>query len=255
MFAVLLFALVTVAVGGMIGFRALMSLVLTIALILYGLVPLLASGYPPVLISLIGAACILGVAMAVTHGVTRTTLAAFSGALLTVLIAIGLAEFFVYAAHLSGFADDAATMVTFALDVELNMQGLLLGALIIGALGIVDDLAVTQVATVGELRRSGVRGTKALYAGAMRVGREHLGAVVNTLVLAYAGASLPLLILFTHSPASVSFLLNSEVIAVEIVRAAIGGVALALVIPVATYLAILANVPPEKEGSGHHHVH
>lgn len=250
--AVLLFVLVTVGVGGMVGARALFSLVVSIGLILYGLIPLLSSGYSPVLVSAVGAAVILALAMALTHGVTRLTLASYSAALVAVFVALGLGEVFVHAAHLSGFADSAATTVSLT-HGALNMQGLLLGALIIGVLGIVDDLAVTQAVTVAELRRSGMSASRELYARAMRVGREHLGSVVNTLVLAYAGASLPLLILFSYAPAPTMLLINSEVIAVEIVRAAVGGVALALVIPMATYLAILAGV--DRTGGAHapHH--
>lgn len=239
--AVLLFAVVTIVVGRWVGARALVSLAVSLGLILYVLIPLLSSGYPPVVVSAVGAALILGVAMALTHGVGRMLYAAYGGALIAVLIAIGLGEVFVYAAHLSGFADSAATTVSLTLGSAVNMQGLLLGALIIGVLGIVDDLAVTQVATVAELRSTGMNDAKELYTRAMHVGREHLGAVVNTLILAYAGASLPLLILFSYAPAPTLLLINSEVIAVEIIRAAVGGVALASVIPVATYLGILTT--------------
>ena len=244
--AIFLFGVVTIVVGRLVGVRALVSLVVSLGLILYVLIPLLSSGYSPVLVSALGAALILGVAMAITHGVGRLLYAAYGGALIAVLLAIGLGEVFVYAAHLSGFADSAATTVSLTLGSAINMQGLLLGALIIGVLGIVDDLAVTQVVTVSELRESGVADTKELYSRAMHVGREHLGAVVNTLVLAYAGASLPLLILFSYAPAPTMLLLNSEVIAVEIVRAAVGGIALATVIPVATYLGILAHRPTSE---------
>lgn len=251
--AVLLFAIVTIAVGRLVGVRALVSLAVSVVLILYVLIPLLGSGYPPVLVSAIGAALILAVATAITHGVGRHLVAAYGAALVAVFVAIVLGEMFVYAAHLSGFSDSSAATLSLAVG-NINMQGLLLGALIIGVLGIVDDLAVTQVVTVSELRRSGVSSTKELYERAMRIGREHLGAVVNTLVLAYAGASLPLLILFTYAPAPIGLLINSEVIAVEIIRAAVGGVALAVVIPVATYLGILSQstTPTGAHGHGTH---
>ncbi len=251
LYAVLLFAFVIIVVGRWVGVRALISLVVSLGFILYALIPLLSSGYPPVLVSVVGAAVILGVAMALTHGIGRMWCAAYGGALVAVLVAIGVGEFFVYAAHLSGFADGAATTVSLTLGSAINMQGLLLGALIIGVLGIVDDLAITQVATVAELRSTGVHSARELYARAMHIGREHLGAVVNTLVLAYAGASLPLLILFSYAPAPTMLLINSEVIAVEIIRAAVGGIALAIVIPVATYLGILLK-PEAHKGHTHH---
>lgn len=235
--AVALFALATLVVGWWVGARALTSLGISIVFILYVLIPLLGAGYPPILVCGIGAACILAIAMVVTHGMRPGVLAAYIAAVGAVFIAIGLAEVFVAAAHLTGFSDSAAAMVSISID-GINMQGLLLGAMIIGVLGIVDDLAVTQVATVAELESSGITGGAELYARAMHVGREHLGAVVNTLVLAYAGASLPLLMLFAYAPAPSMVLINSEVIALEIVRAAVGGVALALVIPAATALAV-----------------
>lgn len=252
--ATLLFALITVLVGRLTGARALVSLAVSLGMILYVLVPLLGSGYSPVTVSVIGAALILGLAMVLTHGFRRHVFAAYGAALLAVLVAIVLGEVFVHLAHLSGFADSSAATLSLAVGA-INIQGLLLGALIIGVLGVVDDLAVTQVVTVTELRRSGVTNDRELYARAMRVGREHLGAVVNTLVLAYAGASLPLLIMFSYAPAPTDLLINSEVIAVEIIRTAVGGIALAVVIPVATYLGMRygASGDEASEPTGHLH--
>lgn len=250
---VLLFAAVTAFVGRSIGVRALVSLAVSLVLILYVLVPLLVSGYEPVFVSAVGAAAILAGAMGVTHGVGKDTIAAFLAAMIAVLAALILGEVFVYVAHLTGFSDDVANVLNLSTGNTLNMKGLLLGGLIIGVLGIVDDLAVTQVATVSELRTTNTSLTEAeLYSHAMHVGREHLGAVVNTLVLAYAGAALPLLLLFTLSDMPAGLLVNSEVVAVEIVRAAVGGIALTLVIPVATYLGILLK-PTVRHTHHHHH--
>lgn len=254
--AVMLFAIVTVSIGRWVGFRALIALCVSLVLILYGLVPLLTSGHSPILICALGAAVILGIAMLITHGVNRVSAAAYTASILVIFLATILGEYVVDLAHLTGFSDSAAGAVNISLGNSVNMSGLLLGGLIIGVLGIIDDLAVTQVVTVAELKSTDPSiPAKALYTRAMRVGREHLGAVVNTLVLAYAGASLPLLLLFSLTPAPLSLLINSEVIAVEIVRAAVGGTALVLVVPVATYLAILAFTKPIKPGSYHAHHH
>lgn len=256
LFAVILFAIVTISIGRWVGFRALIALGVSLVLILYGLVPLLTSGYSPILICALGAAVILGIAMLITHGVNRVSAAAYAASILVIFLATVLGEYVVDLAHLTGFSDSAAGAVNISLGNSVNMSGLLLGGLIIGVLGIIDDLAVTQVVTVAELKSTDPSLTaKTLYVRAMRVGREHLGAVVNTLVLAYAGASLPLLLLFSLAPAPLSLLINSEVIAVEIVRAAVGGTALVLVVPVATYLGIFAFTKPGKPGSYHTHPH
>ncbi len=251
--AVLLFAVATIAVGGLVGVRALISLAVSVALIVYMLLPLLAGGAPPVMTSIGFAAILLGLAMVLTHGFTRTTLAAYLSAVVTILIAIVLGDFFVGAAHLTGFTDDASTALSFSVGQTLAMDGLLLGAMIIGVLGIIDDLAITQVLTVAELKRANTTlSPKELFSRAMRVGKEHLGAVVNTLVLAYLGASMPLLILFTVLPTDKGFLLNSEIIATEIIRSSVGGVALALVVPIATALAVVLMRPSDR---GHGHLH
>lgn len=254
--ALFLFAAAIIGVGGWIGVRALVSLGLSLGVILYILAPLLISGYPPALTSLACAALMLGVVMLVTHGPTRMTLAAYLASLAAVTVAVFLGDAFVSFAHLSGFADDASSILNISTGSALQMEGLLLGALIIGALGIVDDLAVTQVAAIGELKSAnpGLTNTE-LYARAMRIGREHLGAVVNTLVLAYVGASLPLLLLFALSTENTALLLNSEVIAVEVVRAAVGSVALALVVPVATILALWAIRGRTPGHAPHTHTH
>jgi uncharacterized membrane protein len=181
--------------------------------------------------------------------------------MVTIIIAIFLGEFFVSFAQLTGFADDTTTILNLTTGGTLNMHGLLLSAMIIGILGIVDDLAVTQVASVAELHRANsALSRKELYKRAMRIGREHFGAVVNTLFLAYAGAALPLLLLFALSPSSPWMLVNSEIIAIEIVRASVGGVALALVLPIATFLGVVSlSWPGKKEdhddGERGSHIH
>jgi uncharacterized membrane protein len=254
--AVGIFALVIIVIGRLVGLRSLVSLGVSFAVIIYGLLPALASGFSPIVVSITLSAVILALAMSITHGISRTTLAAFLGSIATILVAIFLGNFFVSFALLTGFADDTATILNLSTGGALNMQGILLGALIIGILGIIDDLTVTQVATVSALHEANATLTsRELYTRAMGVGREHLGAVVNTLFLAYAGAAMPLLLLFALSPASPLILVNSEIIAIEIIRAAIGGAALALAVPIATFFGIWALRMPKTpfEPKGHLH--
>lgn len=256
LFSVFLFICATILIGGWVGFRALLSLAVSVFVIVYMLLPQLAHGAPPIVTSTIFASIILAVAMGVTHGLHRTTMAAFGASVITILFAILLGNFFVIAARLSGFTDDVSTILNLSTGGTLHMDGLLLGALIIGILGIIDDLAVTQVLTVQELKSANeLLSKKELYVRAMRVGKEHLGAVVNTLVLAYAGTALPLLLLFSLSPSDPMMLLNSEVMAVEIIRSTVGGVALALILPIATWFGIIVIKNGSTEPLKKHHAH
>lgn len=232
------------------GARAILSLGVSLALVVFGLLPFLAAGWPPVATSVLFSMCILAIAMFVTHGPNRGTLAAYIAAVIAVSFAGLLGEASILLTHLSGFTDDTSAILHLTTAGVLNMEGLLLAAMIIGTLGIVDDITITQVATVGELKAANQRlSRRELYTRAMRVGVEHLAAVVNTLFLAYVGAALPLLLLFTLSPAPASFLLNSEILATEVVRAAVGTMALVIAVPLSTWCGILLG------GHGLTHAH
>lgn len=254
--AVGFFALVVIAIGGWIGLRALIALGVSFGIIIPFLLPALATGTSPLLISFGFSALILALTMAITHGINRLTIASFVGSILTVLVAVLAGAFFTSFARLSGFADDSATILNLTTGGTLNMEGLLLGALIIGFLGVIDDLAITQVAMAAELKKANPELSRLeIYKRTMRVGREHLGAVVNTLFLAYAGAAMPLLLLFGLSPASPWLLVNSEIIAVEVVRATVGGFALALALPITSALGALVASHIKDASSGHTHAH
>jgi uncharacterized membrane protein len=130
-----------------------------------------------------------------------------------------------------------------ATQTQLNLRGLLLAGVVIGSLGVLDDVTVTQAAAVWELRAANLDyGIRELYRAGVRIGREHIASTVNTLVLAYAGASLPLLILFTISGRGVADTLTSEVVATEVVRSLVGGIGLVASVPVTTGVAALVAV-------------
>lgn len=242
--AAFVFSLLTLVVGGLIGFRALIALFVSGVVVFTYLLPSIVNGAHPLFSSVVSAGAILGVSMAITHGISRSTFAAFGASIATVTFAAFLGEAFVEAALLSGFSDDAAVTLNFSSGGTLDLSGVLLAGIIIGVLGIIDDLAMTQVSAVRELAYANANlSRRELYLRAMNVGKEHLGAVTNTLIFAYAGASLPLLLLFVLIPANPFLLVNGEVVATEIIRTAVGGSALALVLPMATILGILALVP------------
>lgn len=251
-----LFIIAILAFGGLQGFRSLVALTGSFLAIFYILLPGLLNGWNPILTSFLVSTCILFVAIFFTHGFNKESFVAFLGTIISVLITSVFAFFAVYGTNLSGFSAEEAVYLNFNTSGSLDFTALLLGAIIIGMLGVLDDIAVTQSAVVAELY-----GTKKnisrreVYKRAMRVGKEHVGALVNTLFLAYAGASLPLLMYFYVSDANLGSAINSEIFATEIVRAVSGSVGLILTVPIVTILAViyLKGYKSKHEHSHHHH--
>jgi uncharacterized membrane protein len=154
------------------------------------------------------------------------------------------------------------------LNTQINLRGLLLGGMIIGALGVLDDLVTTQASAVFELHHANESlGFRALFRSAMRIGQDHVAATVNTLVLAYAGAALPMLLMFSLGRGNYGFLVNYEFVAEEIVRTLVGSLGLVTAVPLTTVIAILFALRadslakwrqilgPEGSGEGHSHAH
>lgn len=254
-----IFAALLFIFAGWQGARALGSLFLSIVGIVFVLLPSLLAGYDPILMSLLISIAILALALFGTHGFNPLSTIAFLGTVFTVLITSGMAWWFVSALRLSGYASDASVYLNFATNGELDLAGLLLGSIIIGVLGILDDISITQVSVVAELRRaaSGLSAHE-LYNRAINVGRDHVGSLVNTLALAYVGAALPLVLLFSTSQASPIFTLNQEVIASELARILIGSIGLILAVPISTAIAawwFSKRQVIDNHTSGHYHSH
>jgi len=255
-----LFVVTIIGFGGKQGVRSLLSLAASLFIILYLLVPALVSGYPPVVTSIGIAILVLFGAIFVTHGFNKRSLAAFLGTVIAISITGLLAWFSVSGVKLTGFGSDESIYLNINTEGTLDFAGLLLGAIIIGVLGVLDDIAITQVAVVRELLRIRAESDKKtslrdIYTRALRVGREHVAALVNTLVLAYTGAALPLLLWV--SSASTNFLLeaNREVFAAEIVRTLIGSIGLILTVPITTAIAVwlLQDTSAEELEEGENH--
>ena len=236
-----LFVFVVVLFGGWQGARSLVSLALSFYLIAAFLLPTLIAGYSPAIISIAMAALILVLVMLLTHGFTRTTYVALGGTILAIFATGILAHVAIVVTRLSGFFSEEAIYLNLNTGGTLDMQGLFLGAVIIGVLGLLDDVAITQVHTVAELRKSGASGAQA-FTRALRVGREHVSALVNTLALAYTGAALPVLLLFSLSEQSALLLVNREIFAAEIIRTTVGSIGLILTVPLTTWLAVWFKV-------------
>ncbi|OGG85911.1 hypothetical protein A2392_00680 [Candidatus Kaiserbacteria bacterium RIFOXYB1_FULL_46_14] len=245
--------------AGKQGLRALGSLLLSIIGIVFILLPALLAGYDPILMSLLISAVILALALFGTHGFNALSSIAFGGTVLAVLATSALAWLFVSGLRLSGYGSDASVYLNFATDGQLDLSGLLLGSIIIGVLGVLDDISITQASVVRELRAANNSlGSFELYQRALRVGRDHVGSLVNTLALAYVGAALPLVLLFSTSNAPLYFTLNQEVIAAELTRILIGSIGLILAVPITTAIAAWwfgSRVVLETDNEGHHHHH
>lgn len=252
-----LFVLAVLALSGWQGVRSLVALLVSFGAIFYVLLPGILAGWNPLVASVCVAAGVLFGAIFFTHGFNRESLVAYSGTMLAVLCTGILAVFAVSWADLSGFTDEASTYLNLNTRGALDLSALLIGAIIIGVLGVLDDIAITQAAVVTELFSSNrALSRREVYRRALRVGREHVGALVNTLVLAYTGAALPLLLHFYMASSGVISAINTELFATEIVRTIVGSIGLIMTVPLVTFLAVvfLKEVSPTKH-SGHHHAH
>ena len=256
-----LFAVVVVALGRWRGGLALVGMAATLAVLIVFAAPSVLDGNDPVLVAVVAAAVIAFASLYLTHGLNAHTTVALAGTLASLGLTLGLSWIFFGLADFTGVAtEEGLTLPLIAGDIDL--ASLLLGGAIIGALGALDDVTVTQVATVSELRyRSPNLSVRQLIASGVRVGREHIAATVNTLLLAYVGAGLPLLLLFAVSDQSLAMAANSELIAVEIVRTLCGSMGLVAAVPVTTVLAALvaAGSGPDPSdgpaGDPHHDAH
>jgi len=255
----LLFVVLTVLVGGRQGIRGLLSLGGSFLLIIYVLLPGIAAGHAPLLVAIGTASLIIIAGSYITHGVNRTTTAAVIGMITTVIVTGLLAWLSVDVGHLSGYASEEITYVHFQFNGAIDLVGLLLGGILIGLLGVLYDSAIGQAVAVEELMRAGTHlSGREIFARAMRIGREHIGALVNTLAIAYVGASLPLLLLFSKASASVGYLVNAEILATEIIRILIGSIGLILAVPVTTLIAVFVLSKyglPERKETPHRHSH
>lgn len=246
----LLFAVAVVALGRLRGLLALAGLGVSLVVLVLWLVPALLDGRPPLLTAIVGASAVMLVVLLLGHGPSVRTATAVVGTAASLLLTLALATLFVELASLSGLTSDEATFVQ-ALFGDLDLRGLLLAGIVIGALGILDDVTVTQVSTVYELRAADpAMPVRALYRAGLRVGRDHVASLVNTLLLAYAGASLPLLVVFTTSREGLIGTLTNGPVAEEVVRTLAGSIGLVAAVPITTALAAVMCPPDVPAVSG-----
>jgi len=261
------FVLFSVLISGWKGVRGLLGMGISIGVIIFYIIPQILEGKDPVLISVSGAFILLAATLYLVYGWTLKTHAAVLGTLSSLILTALLAHYFVDLTRLTGFGNEDALFLVQQSSGKINMQGLVLGGMLIGALGVLDDLVITQASVVFELWSLNPEiPLMDLFKRSMRVGQDHVAATVNTLVLAYAGAALPMFLLFSISGARIGYLLNLEYVAEEVVRTMVGSLGLIAAVPFTTILASLVAKrstgegaiwkylgPATSERGGHHH--
>jgi uncharacterized membrane protein len=239
------FAAAVLVVGGLRGARSLVALALTLAVVVKLVVPLLLRGVDPILLAVGGGAVVTVATLLLTEGANRITLAAVLGTLAALGLTAVLAAVFTALAEFTALqgSEEIAFLIPLVGE-RIDLQGILLAATVFGALGVLDDVTVTQAATVEQLHRTRPDAPRGGVIGrAMTVGRSHIAATVNTLMLAYLGAGLPLLLLFALSGQEPMLVLNGEIVAVEVIRALVGSIGIVAAVPLTTFVAAFLIVP------------
>ncbi len=237
---VLLFVLCVAFFGGKQGLRGLLALSGSLLIILFIMLPAILAGYSALPVSISIASLIIILGSYITHGFNRTTTSAVLGMIGTILLTGLLAFISVATARLSGLNDEDAVYLNFNTAGVIDLPGLLLGGILIGLLGVLYDVAIGQAVAVEELAHAGPQlSRRELYTRGIRIGREHIGALVNMLAIAYVGSSLTLILLYSTSEASWLFTVNREVFATEIIRIMVGSIGVILAVPITTALAVL----------------
>ena len=237
----LIFSAIIIIIGKKKGVKSLISLVVSFLIIIKFIVPKIISGNSPLIVGILGALVILTVIIYLTEGFNKKSHIAVISVFLSLVVTFILSWIFTHLTRLTGLAQEEAVFLLGANNGMIDFRGLLLAGILIGTIGVLDDIIVGQVEAVRQIRKANPNFTiLQVYQSAYEVGNTHLGAIVNTLFLTYAGASLPILLLFYLNPIGVvSFtqVVNNEIIATEIVRTLVGSIGVALSMPISTILA------------------
>jgi uncharacterized membrane protein len=252
------FAVLVVVLARWRGLLALIGFAASLLLVTHFLVPAILAGSPPVLVALVGSLAVMFVTLGLTYGVGAASLAAALGIGATLALAAALARVWVAAAHLDGRSNELSVLLQ-QQNAGLSLKGVVLAGMVIGALGVLADTGVTQASAVMALRRANPElPARAVYREAFAVGRDHLTATIHTLVLAYVGASLPLILILSSANVTTADAFNIQDVAEPIVATLVGSIALVASVPLTTGLAALlvARVPPRALAAGaHEHAH
>lgn len=236
----LVFALAVVALARWRGALALVGLGVSLLVLVRFVLPAILAGESALAVAVVGSSVIAVAIIYLAHGVNARTTTALLGTLASLALTAILAVIFVEATQLTGLSSEEGTYLRGLLGGQVNLQGLLLGGIVIGALGVLNDVTVTQASAVWEIYLADPSvDIRTLYGSAMRIGRDHIASTVDTLVLAYAGAALPLLVIFTVAGRRLGDVLTGEIVAEELVQTLVGSIGLVAAVPVTTGLACL----------------
>ncbi len=252
-----IFALVYILIAGTKGFRSLIALSISIAAVWFVMIPMIISGSDPLFVGVGISIFILGFAIFITHGLTIVSISSYLGSLIAIVITILFAKFAIPLSRISGGVGDSAGSISALYGPSIDLTNLLLASIIIGILGVLDDVAVMQSAMVREFMYEKKYSTQQIFMKSMRVGREHAAALVNTLVLAYAAVALPLFLIvlapeggYLGEGVTLNMQLSNELFITEIIRSIAGSLGLVVTIPIVTLIAILMfkKYPPKDVG-------
>jgi uncharacterized membrane protein len=236
----LIFAAATIAVGRWVGLRALISVGISILAIFGCILPGISAGRDPLMVCLAGSLLLMIASLYLIYQWQWKTHAAAFSIGITLIVSALLSFAFANMSHLTGFSSDETAMVSQMARVHINMPGLLMGGVLVGAAGVLGDVAVTQTSAVFELKQANAGlNWRELFRHAMAIGRDHISSMINTLLLAYASASLPLILLLAMQNPSFTETLNREFIAEEVVRTLVGSLGLIVAVPLASLIASL----------------
>ena len=242
----LIFVLLTIAIGGLRGANSILGMIITFLVLFLFVLPRLIAGANPLITTGVASIFLIPVTFLLSHGINRKTWCAILGTFIALIIAGFLSIIFVDQAHLTGFASEEAGFLDVMKKGTLDIKGLLFAGIVIALLGILEDITISQSAIVFQLKKANKKlGAVELFKSAMNVGKDHIASMANTLILVYAGASLPLLLLFINNPLPYSYVINNEVIAEEIVRTLVASIALVLAVPITTAIASLSVLKEE----------
>jgi len=242
----LIFVIAVVGLARLRGVAALVGLAASVLVILQFVVPAIIDGRSPVMVALVGASAIAYLALYAAHGFTRMTTVALLGTLAALGFTVVMSWIAVGVADLTGLSADASYIITIV--GRIDVSGLVLAGVVLGSMGAIDDVTITQASAVWELKAARPDlGWHQLFVRSLRIGRDHIASMVNTLLLAYAGASMPLLLFFVLSDQSLGTILNSEIVATEVLRTLLGSIGLVLAVPATSWLAAVtaADLGPE----------
>ena len=192
------------------------------------------------MVAIIGAMMIIPVTFYMSHGFNKKTTVAIVGTIIAMVITGVLASVFIEIGKLTGLSSEEAGFLSTIKQGQLNMKGVLLAGIVIGAIGVLDDITVAQAATVAQLKQASEKmKVSQLFTSGMNVGQDHIASMINTLILVYAGAALPLMLIFVNNPHPFSEIVNYEFIAEEIIRTLVGSIGLVAAVPITTLIAAI----------------